>query len=316
VTKKTRNSPRRRARNPVGNCDIPPALPKEELYKLTFKQLESEVEEIRNYVEWQGRGKEKVLHAEKITSEMVMGREYQVWDVHTDGERWWVITNPTNLYSQRLMPSMDYTLSFHIGLMLRLAADREPKGTEAEQELLLMTNRKLVQAGVALDEAKEAEDFQTVGMHCRECLLAMIRELTEEGDFGEASELLKKADFKAWAEVIANAVAAGSSAKEVRSYLKKIADETWQLTNWLTHAGNGRRPAAVLALAATGNVVASFAPLVLQTRSQAPERCGRCGSYQIEVNWHPEIGDTGAYVPRCRSCGAEAYPTLHAEPKI
>ncbi len=142
---------------------------------------------LRDYVEWQSkRTKEKVLHAEKVASERVMGRAYDVWDIHTNGKldnRWWVITSPTNLYSQRLMPSMDYVLSFHIGLMMRVEAHREPAGTEAEQELLLVTNRKLVQAGEALDTADEAEDFQAVGMHCRECLLAFIRELTENGDF-------------------------------------------------------------------------------------------------------------------------------------
>lgn len=306
MPKKTSQPVRPRIGKAAGECVIPPALPKEELHKLTFKQSEAEVEEISSYVEWQARGKEKVLHAEKVTSERIMGREYDVWDVHTDKERWWVITSPTNLYSQRLMPSMDYTLSFHIGLMLRVEAHREPKGTEAEQELLLVTNRKLVQAGQAFDEAKEAEGFQAVGMHCRECLLALIRELTEEGDFDDGDPLPKKADFKAWADRIANAVAAGGSAERTRSYLKKIADETWQLANWLTHAGNATRPDAMLALAATENVIASFVPLVLRTKSDAPERCGRCGSYQIDVNWRPDIGATGSYIAQCKSCGAKA----------
>jgi hypothetical protein len=43
-----------------------------------------------------------------------------------------VVTSPTNLYSQALMPSLDYTLSFHIGLMARVAAQRGPEGTDAE----------------------------------------------------------------------------------------------------------------------------------------------------------------------------------------
>lgn len=61
------------------------------------------------------------------------------------------------------MPSLDYTLSFHIGLMARVAARRELSGSEAERELLLVTSRKLLQAGEALDEADEAEEFQSVG---------------------------------------------------------------------------------------------------------------------------------------------------------
>lgn len=36
-----------------------------------------------------------------------------------DDGRWWVITNPTNLYSHYEFPSADYTLSFHIGVVAR-----------------------------------------------------------------------------------------------------------------------------------------------------------------------------------------------------
>jgi len=127
------------------DCIVPPALPKGELHKLLFRHSEHEAQEIKEYVEWQAHGAEKVLHVEKVASERVFGREYDVWDVHTDKERWWVVTSPTNLYSQTLMPSLDYTLSFHIGLMARVAAQREPEGSEAEQEFLLVTNRKMVQ---------------------------------------------------------------------------------------------------------------------------------------------------------------------------
>ena len=272
--------PLKPAKKGTDDCTIPPELPKKQLHKLVFRQSEEEAEAISSYVEWQSREDgEKVLHAEKVASERVMGRDFDVWDVHKDGKedgRWWVITSPTNLYSQRLMPSMDYALSFHIGLMMRVEARRKPAGTEAEQELLLVTSRKLVQAGEALDAADEAEDFQAVGMQCRECLLALIRELTEDGQFDEGDELPKKADFKAWAERIAGAVAAGSSAERVRSYLKKTADETWQLMNWLTHASNATRADAALAVAATENVIESFVPMVLRAKIAAPERCGRC----------------------------------------
>jgi hypothetical protein len=305
MTKQAKSSKSKKS----GNCSIPPELPKEQLQKLMFHQPEAEAQGIRDYVEWQSRrDKEKVLHAEKVASERVMGREYDVWDVHTDrGEgRWWVITNPTNLYSQRLMPSMDYVLSFHIGLMMRVEAHREPVGSEAEQELLLVTNRKLVQAGETLDSANEAEDFQAVGMHCRECLLALVRELSEGGEFDEGGDLPKKSDFKAWTERIAGTIASGGSAERVRSYLKKISDETWQLTNWLTHAANATRSDAILALAATENVITSFVPMVLRAKIDAPERCGRCKSYRLAIDWHPEVGPVGTYVMRCEACGAEA----------
>jgi len=81
---------------PAGDCVIPPELPKAELHKLLFRQSEHEAQEIKDYVNWQSHGKEKALHAEKVASERVFGRDFDVWDVHTDKERWWVITSPTN----------------------------------------------------------------------------------------------------------------------------------------------------------------------------------------------------------------------------
>src|SRR3546814_1175773 len=105
--------------------------------------------EIVDYIEWQCNKKreheleetgntelveEFVQHAEKIKTERVMGTDYSVWDVHTNLNRWWVITNPTNLYSQVLMPSLDYTLSFHIGLMARVQARRGIAGGDGSEE--------------------------------------------------------------------------------------------------------------------------------------------------------------------------------------
>src|SRR5688500_10523324 len=41
---------------------------------------------------------ETIEHAEKYLSEWVGGVSHDVWDVQTDGGRWWVVTNPTNFY--------------------------------------------------------------------------------------------------------------------------------------------------------------------------------------------------------------------------
>ena len=298
-----------------GECLIPPAFPKGELHKLLFRQSDKEAQEIKEYVEWQAHGDEKVLHAEKVASERIFGRQHDVWDVHTDKERWWVVTGPTNLYSQTLMPSLDYTLSFHIGLMARVEARREPIGSEAEQEFLRITNRKLVQASEAFDKADEAEEFQAVGMRCRESLLALIKELTEGSDLAEGDDLPKAADFPAWNERIADAIAPGSSAEYIRGYLKTTGERAWRLANWLTHANNATRNDAELALSATSHVINNYAASVLKRRIAAPERCGRCKSYRITTDWRPELGPTGLYVPRCEACGAEKLPPTIGKPR-
>jgi hypothetical protein len=145
-------------------------------------------------------------------------------------------------------------------------------------------------------------------MRSRECLLALIRELTQSSDLAEGNDLPKTGGFVAWNERIANAIAPGASSEYVRGYLKTTAERVWRLVNWLTHANNATRDDAELALSATSHVVNNYASSVLKRRAEAPERCGRCNSYRIKIDWRPDVGEMGLYVPRCETCGAEKLP--------
>src|SRR5439155_6023235 len=84
---------------------------------------------IREYMAGQCRD-EEIVHLEKVASERIYGEKHDVWDVHTDKGRWWVITNMTNLYSQSEFKSMDYALSFHIGLCARIGSRQQRAASE------------------------------------------------------------------------------------------------------------------------------------------------------------------------------------------
>lgn len=298
-------------------CIIPPELPKTELRNLVFEQSEHEVSEIVRYVEWQCNKnrlseleeadvtdieEERVQHAEKIKTERVMGTDYSVWDVHTNLNRWWVITNPTNLYSQVLMPSVDYTLSFHIGLMARVQARREIAGGEELHNFLSTTQRKIYQAQLAFDEADEIEEFQAIGLQCREAMTSFTREVVAAGLFDDLEDRPKMGDFVAWADHVIGEKAAGSPAEYVRGYLKAICQKGWQLANWLTHAKNATRADAALCLSATEHLIHELITLAVQSKAQTPEKCGRCGSFKLGVTWR---SDSEQYVALCEMCGAE-----------
>src|SRR5205807_974643 len=81
--------------------------------------------------------------------------------------------------------------------------------------------------------AYHARNQEAVGMRCRECLLALVRELTQGSDLAEGDDLPKTGDFVAWNERIANAIAPGNSAEYIRGYLKTTAERAWRLVNWL-----------------------------------------------------------------------------------
>ena len=63
---------------------------------------------------------ERVDLLQRVFTERLHDITYDIWDVHTAKERWWVITNPTNLYLQSQFPNMDLALTFHVGLSLRM----------------------------------------------------------------------------------------------------------------------------------------------------------------------------------------------------
>lgn len=291
--------PKARRKNAGDTCTIPPAVPVEVLAELMLPRDDDEVREIADYVEWQAKG-ETVTHAEKVSTEHVMGRQHACWDVRTDKERYWVITSPTNLYTHTLFPSLDYTLSFHIGVTARMMSKHTPGVDVLEQMTMPNAWRRWEQAGEVLEEAEEAEDFQTVGMRCRECLVIMVRTLSRPEMVPAGTEAPKHADATHWCELIANHVARGGSAEEVRGYLKATSKAAWKLVNGLTHDQNATRADAMLAHEATQHVLAIFGTAMFRYRQGIPDRCGGCGSYRIAL-WAEEPGV--AMRPRCRACG-------------
>ena len=154
---RTRQQRRAKPLPTIDDCVIPPRIPPEALGPFVLSgEAEHERRAIRDYVAAQAR--ENVLHVESVNTERVLGHEYEVWDVHTDETRWWVITSPTNLYSQTLFPSADYTLSFHIGLMARMMARQDAHGTAEERDRLAVPWRRLQQAERAVSTLLRQRD--------------------------------------------------------------------------------------------------------------------------------------------------------------
>lgn len=270
------------------------------LRRHVLKRLKHEERAIRQYVEIQARG-ERVTHLEKITTEHIGRRRFDAWDVHTGRDRYWVITNPTNLYSQKDFPSLDYTLSFHIGLTERVAAMQSPATDDAQRHRFAGPWRRWTQAGEALDRADETEDFQAVGMRCRECLLGFVRAVADPRMVPEGTTPPKRADFVGWTEVIANAVAQGASAERVRHYLKTTSEATWALVNWLTHTRNATWLDGQMAVDATANVLNTYGFSIMRREADAPDMCPQCDSHRLSFDFVPRREPP--YVTVCNSCG-------------
>ncbi|MGA4073539.1 hypothetical protein ACI2TP_19730 [Ralstonia nicotianae] len=293
-------------------CTLPSDPKIDKLRETVLGRSEREEKEIIDYFEWQAnKGRDDddriaVRHLEKMKTEVVFGRKYAVWDVHATDGRWWVATNPTNLYSQAQFPGLDYLLSFHIGLMSRVASRDARKAGTPNQDRFAAAWRRWEQAASAIDNASEAEDFQAVGMKCRECLLTFVASAPEYVELPDGAVLPKRANFTEWAELIANWAAPGTHSKDIRAYLKQVSGSAWGLVNWLTHTSNAVAIDAELAMDATHHVLEVFSAAVVRKESERPDRCPRCSSYQLASFYAPELESDPPYVTVCRACEWES----------
>jgi hypothetical protein len=290
---------RERTKSVRGECTIPPRLLKRILSSFTLSNPSSK-RAVADYVESQARD-EKVQLAEKVKSEHALGRDYDCWDVHTQRDRYWVITSPTNLYSQSFFPSLDFTLSFHVGVTARVMALQRGAPDAAQNARLAPVWRRWEQAAESLDVAEEAEDFQAVGMKCRQCLIHLGRALGKIEFVPAGQDAPQRDNFLVWSGHIANSIAPGESAERVRGHLKAIAKSAWDLARWLTHANDSKRPDAVFVLDVTHSVVEAFGSAVIRHESGGPERCPACDSYNLDVGYEPEL--SSPYVIECEKCG-------------
>jgi hypothetical protein len=295
---------RRRHQKSVDGCIIPGPLPSSLLGEFVLDSREHEKQGVVRYMKSQAPD-QTVRHVEKVASERIYGRKHDVWDVHTNAERWWVITSPTNLYSQSIFQSLDFALSFHIGLMARVMARPETGVSNEERDRLSGAWRRWIQAADALNKADEAEEFQTVGMRCRECLLAFIREVASEEMVPIGQSPPKRADFVQWSGHVADTIARGASSERIRAHLKSVAKSTWELVGWLTHAANATRFDAQLVVDTTQHVLAAFSMALVKFERGAPDRCPECSSYRLASVYRPELTRESPYVTLCEACGWE-----------
>ncbi|QND51676.1 gamma-glutamylcyclotransferase [Phyllobacterium sp. 628] len=291
------------------DCTFPPdhPLPADQLGRYSAERDFHAERDIADYVEGQARGEETVLNVERVKTEYVMGAPYDIWDVHTDKDRWWVINNPTNLYSQKHFPSLDYTLSFHIGLMMRVMS-RSERETKDESSPFSEVIRRQAQAAERLERAIEAVDFQAVGMQLRECLISLVSAARRRVELADDTERPKDADVVGWNRVIVSKLCPGEKNNELRGYMKAIVEKAWPLVNWLTHHRNANKTASLIALDAVDAIMNHYLRLLSREREDRSDQCPRCASRNLRTFFDIAITPDGAYYESCGVCGWDSHP--------
>jgi hypothetical protein len=108
-------------------------------------------------------------------------------------------------------------------------------------------------------------------------------------------------DVARFVELIADTVARGSRAADIRTYLKTLAKSTWHLVSWLIHVANAVRYDGTLAVDATSVVLNAYGAAMLRHERPLADRCPWCSSLRIQVIDEPEF-ESGLAIA-CESCG-------------
>lgn len=279
-----------------------------------LKATPEETEEVREYFEWQAPDLE-VIFMQKVYSEAVINTRHDVWDIHTNKDRWWVITGGTNLYSQEQFPSMDLALTFHIGLILRIPRTEE----QQEDDLRILpfgpVFQRMEEAGGAVTQAHNLADYQAVGVRCREALLELIGVAQDAVIWTDTPP--QRANFRAWTEIICNDLLPSDTNKERRAALKGALETAWTFTNWLTHSKSATWIDADMAHSLIQHAIGMATSFILRELRGVPEECPNCGSPHLE----PEQGENTSAPgvlwerPSCADCGwtGRPLPLLHLE---
>lgn len=282
-----------------------------------MKASDLEREQVLDYFAAQ-MADDPVVHLEKVAVERVGSVLHDIWDVHGKGSRWWAISNSLNYYSQDDFKSRDVALTFHVGLMVRIASREEVPITEEATGLLPRAWRLWEQAVESLDSGREAEDFQALGVRLREAMVTYANEVADDALVPEGEIGPKAADVVGWTNLLIAHLAEGPSSKQLRSYATKLTRETWDYVNWLTHAKNAIAYDAHIGVAAVSHFLSTMTAVCLRAGTGARSRCESCGSYRMATGacmrcgWH----DPNYLAPASRQLTEEQLAVRLAEPCV
>lgn len=267
-----------------------------------------EIDDVKNYLKAQAPDL-SIDFVQKVYSEMVGPARHDIWDVHTDGGRWWVITPPTNFYSQNDFPNMDLALTFHVGLAIRIPRSEQQRLSEIPAEPFGQCFRDLQETNEALTNADEVADYQAIGVRCRETMLAftnVVQVLIPSAPV----QALKRADLKAWVSYFCEVALRGESQKARRQLLKAMIESAWDFANWLTHTKSSTWFDAESAVAATENAIQLFVSAAIRYDRGVPEQCLACGSHRLspERGHHRDDPERLSERPTCDKCGWKGKP--------
>lgn len=265
---------------------------------------QDEIDKIKAYVESHDL-KLKVTFAQKMHVENILGHLHEVWDIHCKRKRFWLITNPTFIYDQTMFPNMDLMVTFHVGLCLRMPRSERQPLSDLPVEPFAECVRLAREANDALRQAQEVSDYQTIGVRCREVLLALVAAAQVVMPWTGPGEAPQKANLKEWADHMCTVGLPGMAHKDRRKLLKQLLVSAWDFDCWLAHTKSSNWYDAETATTTTDHVVEAWISVLIRHVRKVPESCPACGSSRLfpQRAHDPEEPEAEYERAVCDKCG-------------
>lgn len=244
-----------------------------------------------------------VIFTQKVYSESIIGHNHDVWDLHASDGRWWIITNPTNLYSQEQFPNLDLAVTFHMGLCLRIPRGGRKSPAVATLRPFSEVLQAISDCDDALAQANDAGAYRAIGVRCRENLLAFIHAAQDAADW--LADKPQRSNFIEWTDLISDTIQAGSENRERRRLLKSALKEAWAYVNWLTHSQSGNWIDAEMATTAVSHALGMATSMTIRHIRGVPDQCPECQSPNLnpEEGLHTDYPEVVFERPVCADCG-------------
>jgi hypothetical protein len=163
-------------------------------------------------------------------------------------------------------------------------------------------SRKLKMAAEKLSLDLEPEEFQSIGLICRESLIELSKELCKQNAKLIEAKGFKVADFKNVASECVDLYIQGSKNAELRSHSRKLIDIAWSYSSTIVHSPNKNYPDVKIALLFTSVVVSLVENLFLKYIGFDNEpSCSKCGSKKIDIF---EV-EENRFIALCNTCENE-----------
>lgn len=164
--------------------------------------------------------------------------------------------------------------------------------------------RKLKQASAVLNDAKEIEHFQNIGMICRETLIELSNSVYSP-EMANGEEQPKKSDFKNKIRLFIASALTGPDNADYRSYYKKVSEIAWDYANKITHSTSSTIYEASICVTLGISIVTIIENIRMKISDPFINiECENCKSRQLSIiNQKTEDDVTTELNLECEECG-------------